>query len=198
MSETVETITESERILAEYVEEVRLLVESKAPIEETVDAVVSAHGRLLVPGFRLPERYRSIRDDVPYTRNLVYQDPAKRFAVVAICWGPFRETRVHDHLNWCVVGVLEGSVHAIDYDRLDDESDPDHADLAIRATGLHGRGSVIGLTPPPRSNIHKMANGGRSGTVSLHTYGDPGTRARVFDPATGRVEIMELAFHNLT
>ena len=41
-----------------------------------------------------------------------------------------------------------------------------------------------------------MANATRECTISLHTYGDPGTKARVFDPATGRVEIVELEFHN--
>jgi predicted metal-dependent enzyme (double-stranded beta helix superfamily) len=55
---------------------------------------------------------------------------------------------------------------------------------------------VMGLLPPPRSNIHRMSNGGRARAVTIHTYGDPGTRARVFDPQSGAVSVVELEFHN--
>lgn len=199
MSQLTQSVeTESERLLEQYVQTIRDLVETGGPVEEIVRGVEEANETLFVPEFQMPDRYRAVRDDVPYTRNCVYQDPDHKFSVISICWGPFQETRVHDHLNWCVVGVLEGLVHAIDYDRLDDESDPNHAALAIRETSLHRPGESVGLTPPPRSNIHKMANGTSGRAVSLHTYGDPGNKARVFDPVSGKVEILDLQFHNVT
>ena len=57
--------------------------------------------------------------------------------------------------------------------------------------------SVAALLPPPRSNIHRMANAGRGPTVTIHTYGDPGTRATVFDVKAGTYETIDLRFHNL-
>ena len=68
--------------------------------------------------------------------------------------------------------------------------------LAIHKSTLHPAGSVIGLTPPPRTNIHKMSNGGHAQAISLHTYGDAGTKARVFAPVAGTFEIVDLEFHN--
>jgi len=195
MTQSAETL--SDRLLEQYVQTVGALVEGGGDIDSIVAGVEAAHDSLFVPEFRMPDRYRIVRDHVPYTRNCIYQDPDHKFAVVSICWGPFQETPVHDHLNWCVVGVLEGLVHAIDYDRLDDESDPRHVSLEISKTALHHPGEVVGLTPPARSNVHKMANGSAQRAVSLHTYGDPGMKARVFDAAAGTVEIRDLEFHNL-
>ena len=188
--------TASEHLLEQYVQAVRKHVEGPGPIEDTVQSIVDAHGTLIGPGFRMPEAYRTTKDGAPYTRNLVYQDPGNRFSVISICWGPFQETSVHDHMHWCVVGVLEGSVHAVDYRRLDEETEPGRAHLEIRESTLHRSGSVIGLTPPPRSNIHKMSNGGHAQAISLHTYGDAGTKARVFAPVAGTFEIVDLEFHN--
>lgn len=179
-----------------YVREVRRIVDLGLPASETVPRIEEANHGILSGGFRLPDEYRTLATGVPYTRNLVAQCPRHRFSVIAILWGPFQETRVHDHLNWCVVKVLEGLCHAVDYDRLDDESRPGFAELAIRETQLVPAGTVCGLLPPARTNIHKMANATAGTSISLHTYGDPGSRARVFDPASGKVEIVDLQFHN--
>ena len=188
--------TSAERALEEYVQTVRGHVEGPAPIEETVENIVQAQTELISPEFQMPDAYRRVKEGAPYTRNLVYQDPSNRFSVISICWGPFQETSVHDHIHWCVVGVLEGAIHAIDYQRLDDETEQGRARLAIHESTLHSAGSVIGLTPPPRTNIHKMSNGGHAQAISLHTYGDAGTKARVFAPVAGTFEIVDLEFHN--
>ncbi|MAG57489.1 MAG: hypothetical protein CMJ83_14450 [Planctomycetes bacterium] len=194
-----ETLTEPETDAAHldaYVDDVCALVARDLRMDELVERVAALNRELVSPGFRLPEQFRRIDATVPYTRNLVYQDPDKRMSVIAICWGPFQQTRVHDHLNWGVVSVLEGLVHEVEYDRVDDESDPWHAELRMRKTALHAPGGIVALAPPPSSNIHVMANAGHPATVTLHTYGDPGTKARVFDPATGVVELLDLPFHN--
>lgn len=188
--------TDSERMLEDYVQTVRECVEGPGSIQDAVQGIVEAHTTLTVPEFRMPDAYRTVKPEKPYTRNLVYQDPGNRFSVISICWGPFQETSVHDHMHWCVVGVLEGTVHAVDYRRLDDETEPGKAHLEIRESTLHRAGSVVGLTPPPRTNIHRMSNGGHAQAISLHTYGDPGTKARVFDPVAGTFEIVDLEFHN--
>jgi len=186
----------AESMLAAYVNDVRSIVESERDPGNLVDSVVALNRQLLTGGFRMPERYRLVDPEAPYTRNLIHRDANSHLAIVAINWGPFQETRVHDHLNWGVVTVLEGLVHAVDYDRLDDESDPSRAELRMRESYLLEPGSIVGMTPPPRSNIHHMGNGSQERAVSLHTYGDPGTRSRVFDPATGEVGVLELEYHN--
>jgi predicted metal-dependent enzyme (double-stranded beta helix superfamily) len=117
--------------------------------------------------------------------------------VIAILWGPVQETALHDHVNWCVVGVLGGTAHVTNYDRLDDASAAGKADLCVRDSMIAKPGAVAALLPPPRSNIHRMSNAGRAPAVTIHTYGDPGTRATVFDLKAGTYESVELKFHNL-
>lgn len=183
--------------LDEYIAAVREACTTQLSVEERVARIVSANEALgRARDFVLPEGLRGIAPGVPYTRNLVHQDPDNKFSIIAIVWGGFQATRVHDHLNWCVVQMLEGRCLATDYERLDDESDAERAELRIHRTQLVDEGEICALLPPPRTNIHKMENAGSPTAISLHTYGDPGTKARVFDPPSGRVEIVDLEFHN--
>ena len=80
--------------LAEYVRAVHQAVEARLSVPETVQQVVADNHRFLEAGRLLPEPLRTYRPDVPYTRNLIHQDPDGRFAVIAIVWGPFQETSV--------------------------------------------------------------------------------------------------------
>lgn len=183
--------------LDHYVADVAALIERGGPMQATVEAVLAAKKRFVTSGAGIPAQYTHMNPTVPYTRNLVHLDPAGRFCVIALVWGPFQETAVHDHMNWCVVGVVSGCAHITNYDRLDDETDPARVELVIRNSAMAPPGSAAALLPPRRSNIHKMANAGRLNTVSLHTYGDAGNRARAFDPREGTARDIELRFHNL-
>ena len=164
--------------------------------EETSTVVSELNHALMASGFRMPDEFRAPDPSAAYTRNLVHLDSRKRFAVISLVWGPFQETAVHDHLNWCVMSMLEGKCVSLDYDRLDDESNPHLAELAVRAASVLETGTVVRLTPPPSKNIHRISNGTRMPAITMHTYGNPGTKARMFDLTTGRVEIEELVFHN--
>ena len=183
--------------LDRYVADVSSLVHSQRPMRETVALIAKANEELLaIPDFRVPDALRVLQPGVPYTRNLVYASSDKRFSIMALVWGPHQETQVHDHLNWCVVGILEGRTMTVDYERLDDETVSGEAELRIRSAGVYNKGDVASLLPPPRTNIHKMCNAGRNVAISLHTYGDPGTKARVYDVANGKVGVRDLRFHN--
>jgi len=183
--------------LDRYVRDVRSVVDARLDASATVARVSALNEKLYQSDFRMPDELRRMAPEAPYTRNLVHQDPQGRFSIIALVWGPFQETAVHDHLSWCVMGVLEETCLALDYTRNDDGSDPSYADLSLASAQLAPPGTVVGLTPPPNSNIHRISNAGRKPALTLHTYGDPGTRARIFDPASGRVEIRELVFHNI-
>jgi 3-mercaptopropionate dioxygenase len=181
----------------EYLAEVSEILDRQVPLSEHVALIAAAKKKLVTNGAVLPPELRKLHPTAPYTRNLVHNDPRGRFTVIAILWGPFQETAIHDHINWCVVGVLEGNAHVTNYDRVDDGSEPGKADLRIRDSVMANPGAVAALLPPPRSNIHRMANAGRGPTVTIHTYGDPGTRATVFDLKAGTYQTIELQFHNL-
>lgn len=183
--------------LSRYVRDVATLFDRGLELEERVRLIAQCKRRFVNGGQPLPEALRVPDPRAPYTRNLAHVDPSGRFVVIVLVWGPFQETTIHDHSNWCVVGVQTGTAHVTDYDRLDDESRAGEAELIVRGSSMAFTGAVMALLPPSRSNIHKMANASRAPMLSIHTYGDPGTRANVFDLKSGTREVMELKFHNV-
>ncbi len=184
-------------VLTRYVEAVHTIVSGTRDPEATASAVESASRELIPPGFSTPTELQREDPSAPYSRNLVYSDPEHRFAVVAMVWPAFRETRIHDHVNWCVVRCLQGTCLETRYSLTDARLAEGFAEVRTTGARIVPAGAVLGLTPPPSSNLHRMANAAWPTAITLHTYGDPGTRARVFDPVTRKVEIVALRFHNL-
>lgn len=183
--------------LEDYVADVAAVLDRKLPVDRTVKDIALLKRRLATGGAPIPERFLKRHPIAPYTRNLVHHDPAGRFTVIVLVWGPFQDTAVHDHFDWCVVGVMDGTAHVTNYERLDDASVPGQAELRIASSIMQPTGSVAALLPPRRSNIHKMANAGRKTMVSVHTYGDPGTKAVAFNVKEGTYAEIDLKFHNL-
>jgi predicted metal-dependent enzyme (double-stranded beta helix superfamily) len=84
-------------------------------------------------------------------------------------WRPGQLTPIHDHVTWCVFGVLQG----IEYEELYAVS-PDGGSLAEVGTSQNASGEVSGFAPP--GDIHRVRNCGDDVAVSLHVYGADITR----------------------
>ncbi len=111
------------------------------------------------------------REGVPddYQCHVLHAEPDGSFSVTAMVWRPGQVTPIHDHVTWCVFGVLQG----IEYEEL----------FALAADGTHladvGRsqnlpGEVSGFAPP--GDIHRVRNVGDGVAISLHVYGADITR----------------------
>jgi predicted metal-dependent enzyme (double-stranded beta helix superfamily) len=120
-------------------------------------------------------------DPASYRIHLLYCDPARRFSVSAMVWGPGQGTPIHDHTVWGMVGVLRGRERCEEFS------------LAFAPDGPLVPGNVHELGPgdidfvsPAIGDIHRVSNALEDGTsVSIHVYGgDIGalTRSR-FDAA---------------
>src|SRR6266700_4732289 len=48
-------------------------------------------------------------DPLTYISHLLHVEADGSFSVVALVWRPGQVTRIHDHVTWCVFGVLEGT-----------------------------------------------------------------------------------------
>ena len=103
-------------------------------------------------------------DPAGYQCHVLHVEPDGSFSVTAMVWRPGQVTPIHDHVTWCVFGVLQG----VEYEEL----------FALAADGSHlvdvGRnegqpGEVSGLAPP--GDIHRVRNIGDGVAVSLHVYG---------------------------
>ncbi|MEU9843880.1 cysteine dioxygenase family protein [Actinomadura sp. NPDC048032] len=94
----------------------------------------------------------------------LHVEPDGSFSMTAIVWQPGAVTRVHDHVAWCVFGVLAGAEHEDLYTLSDDG-----AALIGAGANPNPAGEVSGFAPP--GDIHRVRNLGDTTAVSLHIYG---------------------------
>ncbi|MEE8516808.1 MAG: hypothetical protein V3T02_09245, partial [Alphaproteobacteria bacterium] len=67
-----------------------------------------------------------------YENLLFYQDPDYGFVVNGLIKAPGQKTRIHDHAHiWTLYGVLLGHETVYHYDRIDDGSRPDYAEIQL-------------------------------------------------------------------
>ena len=178
--------------LADYVTSVERVLNDAHCVEDAIGAIVDLKRRLLLsPGLVLPRFLEGI-EKVPYTRSLLHADPAGRFTVLALVWAPGKESPVHDHESWGVVGAYQSSIDVVDFA-------PPGTDGALHECSrtCANSGEVIAILPPRTHNIHRMSNVGASTPAfTIHTYGDPATLCRVYDPTDGRHFDRPLRFHH--
>ena len=46
-----------------------------------------------------------------YRSHTLHVEPDGSFSIVALVWRPGQVTRIHDHVTWCVFGVIQGIEH---------------------------------------------------------------------------------------
>jgi predicted metal-dependent enzyme (double-stranded beta helix superfamily) len=97
-----------------------------------------------------------------YRQHLLHVSPCRRLSVVSLVWRPGQRTAIHDHVSWCVVGVLRG-VEREDRYELEDGA------LRPAGTVYARRGHVEALQPP--GDIHAVTAAGRETAISIHVYG---------------------------
>jgi 3-mercaptopropionate dioxygenase len=103
-------------------------------------------------------------DPACYRSHLLYAEPDGSFSIVAMVWLPGQQTAIHDHVAWCVTGVLQGREHEEIFALADDGSA-----LRVIARNVNSAGEVYGFAPP--GDIHRVQNTGDSVAISMHVYG---------------------------
>jgi 3-mercaptopropionate dioxygenase len=99
-----------------------------------------------------------------YRSHTLHVEPDGSFSVIALVWRPGQITRIHDHLTWCVFGVLQG----VEREELFD------ADLNLIGRSDNHAGDVSGFAPP--GDIHRVHNTADTTAISIHIYGTDVTR----------------------
>jgi predicted metal-dependent enzyme (double-stranded beta helix superfamily) len=144
--------------------------------QETAGRVAEAlRGRLPGPGILSAEQLAGDRDG--YQTHLVHAEPNGSFSIVVMVWRPGQQTTVHDHLTWCVTGVLQGTEYEVVYANRGDHLEP-------VGRSANPAGTVSGFAPP--GDVHQVANIGDAVAVSMHVYGTDISRVgssvrRVYD-----------------
>ncbi|GAA3966259.1 cysteine dioxygenase family protein [Actinomadura viridis] len=99
-----------------------------------------------------------------YRSHRLHVEPDGSFSMAAIAWQPGALTRIHDHVTWCVFGVLTG----VEYEDLFTLSE-DGTALIEAGHNPNTAGEVSAFAPP--GDIHRVRNIGEETAVSLHIYG---------------------------
>lgn len=152
--------------LIEFVDEVRRTQDDGLPRAELVEQVRQALSHLIADAAWLPPDAR-VGDPERYTQHLLYVAPDRSFSVVALVWDPGQYTPIHDHVTWCVVGVLEGRESQTRYHLGRDHGGPCLVEVGREVAP---RGSCSSLVPP-EENIHRVTNDSDARAISIHVYG---------------------------
>jgi 3-mercaptopropionate dioxygenase len=153
---------DAERRMGDLVGAVRAAMRYQASWALTVDLVADQLRRHL-PGPELLTSEQRYGDPLGYRCHLLHAEPDGSFSITALVWRPGQATPVHDHVTWCVAGVIEGDEHEERYVLREDGW------LQIDGTSVNATGDVSGLVPP--GDIHRVRNAGADTAISLHVYG---------------------------
>ena len=150
--------------LTELVHAVREAVAVETDWAGTAELVAEAL-RAHLPGPDVLTPAQREGDPDRYVSYTLHVEPDATFSVIALVWRPGQATRIHDHLTWCVFGVVQGVEHE------------ELFDAEGRSLGASDNltGDVSGFAPP--GDIHRVRNVGDTTAISIHIYGTDIDRA---------------------
>ena len=142
---------------------IRTAVDQRAGWRRTAQLVAGQLERHLPSPDVLTAEQR-IGDPAGYRSHVLHAERDGSFSVVALVWRPGQVTPIHDHVTWCVFGVIQGVEYEETF-RLDEEG----ACLVAAGTAASTTGEVSGFAPP--GDIHRVRNVGGDTAISIHVYG---------------------------
>jgi len=151
------------RGLSALLHAVRAVVREGRDWQQTAEQV-AGQVRLHLPGPDILSPAQRAGHPAGYTSHLLHTEPGGSFSVLAVVWLPGQVTPVHDHVAWCVFGVIQGSEREEPFTIADNERR-----LAPAGSNWNSVGEVGGFAPP--GDIHRVRNPGSGVTISLHVYG---------------------------
>jgi predicted metal-dependent enzyme (double-stranded beta helix superfamily) len=142
---------------------IRRAVQPGGGRQKTADRVAARLRRHLPgPGILTPAQLEG--DPAGYQTHLVHAEPDGTFSIAVMVWRPGQVTAVHDHVSWCVTGVLRGTEHEEIF-----AFDAAGGLLTEIGRRQNPAGAVAGFAPP--GDIHRVRNAGDGVAVSMHIYG---------------------------
>jgi predicted metal-dependent enzyme (double-stranded beta helix superfamily) len=156
------------RCPADLVEAIRTATRQHADWPQTAE-LVARQLRLHLPGPGILTADERAGDPDDYRCHVLHTEPDGSFSVTAMVWRPGQVTPIHDHVTWCVFGVVQGA----EYEQLYMPS-ADGTHLAEVGRSQNGVGEVSGFAPP--GDIHRVRNSGQGVAISIHVYGADITR----------------------
>src|SRR5215475_9457888 len=136
--------------LTDLVRAVRAVVNRHSDWQATAELVADALGQNL-PSPQILTALQRCGDPDRYQTHVLHIERDGSFSVLALVWRPGQVTPIHDHVTWCVFGVIQGVEHEELY-QLDGGGDF----LAESGSSTNHAGEVAGFAPP--GDIHRVRN----------------------------------------
>jgi len=116
---------------------------------------------------------------------LFYEDPDYKFVINGLIKAPHTRTQIHDHAhNWTLYGVLDGTETIERYERIDDRSRPDYAEIRKTMSVKVGAGKIDLVAPYA---IHAEESGDeRTVAIIVRAEKAGGFLQGRYDPKTNR------------
>jgi predicted metal-dependent enzyme (double-stranded beta helix superfamily) len=156
------------RCPAVLVEGIRAVTRQHVGWQETAE-LVAEELRAHLPGPDILTAQERAGGPDDYRCHDLHAEPDGSFSVTALVWRPGQVTPIHDHVTWCVFGVVQGAEYEQVY-RL--SGDGKH--LTEVGRSQNDVGEVGGFAPP--GDIHQVRNSGQGVAISVHVYGADITR----------------------
>ncbi len=144
--------------LTELIDGIRAAVAAHAGWSDTAQLVAQQLRRRLPSPDVLTAEQR-LGSPECYRSHTLHVEPDGSFSIIALVWRPGQATRIHDHVTWCVFGVIQGVEHEELFD----------AELNLVGLSDNEVGDVSGFAPP--GDIHRVHNTGSATAISIHIYG---------------------------
>ena len=154
--------------LEQYVDDLRSIVADTSDEDEIIGRVGPLAQRVVADKSWLQPKHYETDEEQGFGVHLLHEEADHSLAVILVNWLPGRGTPPHDHGTWAVVVGIEGVEHNVRYKRLDDRTNPDYAELAVKQDMNASEGELVCVKT---GGIHKVTNETERMTLSLHTYG---------------------------
>lgn len=154
--------------LEQYVKDLRSIVADTSDEDEIIGRVGPLAQRVVADKSWLQPKHYETDEEQGFGVHLLHEEADHSLAVILVNWLPGRGTPPHDHGTWAVVVGIEGVEHNVRYKRLDDRTNPDYAELAVKQDMNASEGELVCVKT---GGIHKVTNETERMTLSLHTYG---------------------------
>ncbi len=125
--------------------------------------------------------------DTGSTATILHQGEDGRGALMLLRLPDDAPTPVHNHNTWGVAAVIAGMNRYWRWERLDDGSDPDRAELRLGEVFVHGPGEYVLWGDPPH-DLHAQQGIDGAAWEFVFFGRNPNLQPRAyFDPDTGQV-----------
>jgi predicted metal-dependent enzyme (double-stranded beta helix superfamily) len=189
-------------VLHEFIAEVREILAQSSDVSARLDALAPRFVTLLADQTWLPDNFAAPNPQSKMGGGigtwLFFRAADHSLSLFSLVVPSGATTPVHDHLAWGLVGLYRGTQDETVYQRTDDGSDHDHANLDIVQVNALEPGGFYKLLPPD-GDIHAVKTTSSEVSISIHLLAnDTGCVIRhAFEPEQAKVRQFRSGYSNV-